>query len=292
MIKHTESIQKVLLIAFFCNVAVAVLKLIYGFHTDTLSMVADGFHSVTDGASSLVGYIAVRWAAKPSDEDHHYGHFKYETMAALAIAFFIAITSWEILKQAYHRMMHQESSHFHYAGLPIMLFGMLLNLGIARYERKKGKEYQSIILETDAYHSASDFWVSLSVLISLACIYFKIWWVDPVVSVFISIYFAFISWRVLRETTLALSDAAYIDTERVRHIIGRVPGVISCHQIRTRGRPGQAFVDLHIQVDAKTDTYTSHKIAHEIESKIKSEITGIHDVLIHTEPYPDLDDEK
>lgn len=287
-----ENVRRTLVVALLLNLLIAALKLSYGFWTSTLSVIADGFHSLADAASSGLGIVAVTWASKPSDKDHHYGHFKYETMASLGIAIFIGLTGWEVLKQALYRLRADGTATFHEAGLPIMILAMFVNFFLSRYERKKAKEYKSLVLEADAYHTASDVWVSLSVIFSIVCIKLDIPWADPVVSILISLYFARISWFILKETGLALSDAAFIDTDRVRSLIASISGVIGCHHIRTRGRPGQAFIDLHIQVDPKTDTYTSHKIAHQIEKKIKSEITGVHDVLIHTEPYPDPDDEK
>ncbi|MCB0308469.1 MAG: cation transporter [Bdellovibrionales bacterium] len=287
---RASEIKKVLTIALLLNIGVSSLKLIYGFMTSTLSMIADGFHSLADAASSVLGLVAIHFSDKPSDDDHHYGHFKYETMAALGIAIFIGITSWEILKHAIHKLISHETALFHYSGIPIMIIGMIINLVLSRYEAKKGKKFKSLVLEADAYHTASDFWVSLSVIISILCIKFGILWADPIVSILIAIYFARVAIKVSKETFMALSDAAYIDISRVQRIIEKVPGVISGHHIRTRGKPGQAFIDLHIQVSPDTDTYTSHKIAHEIEEHIKDEITGVHDVLIHTEPYPDPDD--
>ena len=291
MIRTAKQVRNVLWIALSLNLLVSGLKLFYGFSTSTLSMIADGFHSIADAGSSVLGLVAVHFASKPSDDDHHYGHFKFETVAAMGIAVFIAITSWEILQQGVHRLRSGDPAHFHFYGIPIMLVGMAINLALSRYERKKAIEYKSALLEADSYHTASDVWVSFSVIFSMVCIHYGVHWADPIVSILISIYFAIVSWKVLKDTVMALSDAAYIDTDRVKKIINEVPGVIGHHHVRTRGKPGQAFLDLHIQVDPKTDTYTSHRLAHEIESRIKKEITGIHDVLIHTEPYPDPDDE-
>lgn len=292
MTRHPREVSRVLVLALALNLLISALKLVYGFSTSTLSMVADGFHSIADAASSVLGLIAVNYAAKPSDEDHHYGHFKFETMAALGIAIFIGVTGWEVLKSAVHRLWSGGQSTFEVYGIPVMLVGMAINLFLSRYELRKARQYKSAILEADGYHTASDLWVSLSVILSMLCIRFGIPWADPVVSILISLYFAYVSWTVLKDTVMTLSDAAYIDTERVKRIIQSTPGVIGHHHVRTRGKPGQAFLDLHIQVDPKTDTYTSHKLAHAIEDKIKKEITGIHDVLIHTEPYPDLDDDR
>jgi len=286
---QTQKVKRVLWLALFLNIIVAIAKVLYGLLTSTLSMVADGIHSFTDAGSSIMGLISVQFASKPSDENHHYGHHKFESLAALGIGGLIALTSWEVFKKAIGRLMEPDSSDFHMSGIHIMLGAMIINLSLSWYEKRKAKEYKSTILKADAYHTASDFWISFSVLISLLAIKHNINWVDPLISVLIAIYFAYVAFKLVRETGLALSDAAYIDIKEIAKLVRSVTGVITCHKIRTRGRPGEAFVDLHIQIEPTTDTATSHTIVHNIERRIKNEIEGIQDVLIHTEPYPDED---
>lgn len=285
--KNAQSIKRVLKVAFSVNIFVAVAKITYGLITHTLSMVADGIHSLTDAGSSVMGFISVRYASKPSDEGHHYGHQKYETLAALGIAGLIALTSWEVLRKAVQRLFDPSLADFHVSGVGIMIFSMAVNLLLARYEKQKSQEFKSHVLEADAYHTASDFWISLSVLISLFAIRYGVPWVDPLVSLLIAIYFGYVAFKLVRETGLILTDAAFIDVKEVEKLVRTVTGVISCHKVRTRGRPGHAFVDLHIQIDPTTDTAASHTIVHNVEKSIKKEIDGVHEVLIHTEPYPD-----
>ena len=284
---QAQDVKKVLWLALSLNLLVTIAKLSYGFFTGTLSVIADGFHSLADAGASVTGLIAVNVAAKPKDDDHHYGHQKFETLATLVIAAFIGITAWEVFKHGIDRIFHEKEISYHPIGILIMIMAMAINLFLSRYESKKSKEFKSHILEADAYHTASDFWVSSSVLCSLLAIRFGFGKVDAYLSIGISIYFFFIAYRLVKETTMVLSDAAFVDVDRVKKLAKETEGVISCHHVRTRGRPGTAFVDLHIQVDPDTNTIASHKIAHDLEDKIMDEITGIHDVLIHTEPYPD-----
>lgn len=292
MTPNHKQVRNVLWMALALNLLVAALKLFYGFYSHTLSIVGDGFHSLADGASSIAGLLAVFASEKPKDKDHHYGHQKFETLATLLISAFIGLTGWEVFRHALERLTTDSPIHFHPVGLAIMIFSMIVSFSLSRYEGKKAKELQSPILEADAYHTGSDFWVSLCIIISLICIQLGLPFVDALVSMGISVYFVWIGFRLVKDTTLVLSDAAFVDTKRVKSLAKTIPGVIGCHHIRTRGLPGSAFLDLHIQVDPETSTVVSHKIAHDLERKIKEEITGIHDILIHTEPYPDPFDDK
>jgi cation diffusion facilitator family transporter len=170
-----------------------------------------------------------------------------------------------------------------------MFATMAVNIGLSRYERKKSRTYRSNILAADAYHTASDFWISASVLVSLFAVRNGWLWVDPLVSLGIAIYFAYVAYRIVRENILVLSDAAFINPRDIEELVNAVPGVISCHRIRTRGRHGNAFVDLHVQIEPETTTAAAHSIVHNVEMRVRSKIDGVRDVIIHTEPYPDDD---
>lgn len=288
---YKKNVKKVLTAALILNLLVASAKMVYGFLTGTLSMIGDGIHSALDGCSSLMGIISVEYASRPSDDDHHYGHTKYETLAALGIAIFIAIASWEISKRAIDRLIHPDPASFHISGVWIVLITIAVNFFLSRFEIKKGEEYRSPILKADGIHTSTDVWVSISVLISLFAIKYNLLIVDTVVSFGIAIYFAFASYKVLKENILVLTDAAFLDVQAFKNLVLQEPDVIGCHRVRTRGTSNAAYVDLHIQVAPETTTLASHRMAHNIEKRIKQEYPGIIEVLVHTEPFPDDDDE-
>ncbi|MEZ4845480.1 MAG: cation diffusion facilitator family transporter [Bdellovibrionota bacterium] len=288
---YKKNVKKVLITALILNLAVATAKMIYGFLTGTLSMIGDGIHSTMDGCSSLMGIISVEYASRPSDDDHHYGHTKYETLAALGIATFIAIASWEITKRAIDRLLHPDPASFHMSGIWIILTTIVINFLLSRFEIKKGEEYNSPILKADGIHTSTDVWVSISVLASLFAIKYDLLIIDTIISFGIAIYFAFAAYQVLKENILVLTDAAFLDIKVIKDLALKENGVIGCHQVRTRGTPTNAYVDLHIQVAPEMTTIASHRLAHNIESRIQKEFPGIVEVLVHTEPYPDPDDE-
>lgn len=290
MIAHKQEVKRVLFLALSLNIFVSIFKMIYGFATGTLTMIGDGVHSITDAFGSLMGYVTVEYASKPSDTDHHYGHTKYETIAAMAIAAMIGLAGWEMLRRSVVRLFNPSESTYHASGLWIMIGTIIINIGLSYYERKKGKEYDSVILKADSIHTASDIWVSFSVLISLAALKYNIQWVDTVLSIGIAFYFGYAAMALLKPNILVLTDAAFLDVQKIKNLALKENGVISCHRVRTRGTPSNAYVDLHIQVAPETMTITAHRLAHAIESRIKEEIPGVTEVLIHTEPFPDDDE--
>lgn len=284
-------VRNTLTIALALNIFVAIAKLIYGLYTGTLTMIGDGIHSVTDAFGSAMGIVAVTYASKPSDHDHHYGHTKYETLGTLAIASFVGLAGWEMLKQAIHRFYHPTVSPFYSIGVFVALGTILINYLVSRYERKVGLKNNSEILIADSIHTATDIWVSISVLVSLLAIRFGFQWVDTVLSLGIAVYFGYAAYSIVKPNIMILTDAAFIDVHSIKNIALKESGVISCHRVRTRGTPSNAYVDLHIQVAPETTTIAAHRLAHHIEENIKKEYPGIVEVMIHTEPFPDDDEE-
>lgn len=291
MIDRKTKVKRVLYLAFSLNIFVSIFKIFYGLATGTLTMIGDGVHSITDAMGSLVGIFTVEYAAKPSDHDHHYGHTKYEMLGALGIATLIGLAGWEMFRRSVARFFHPSESVYHTTGLWIMIGTIFINIALSLYERKKSKDYDSAILRADSIHTASDIWVSLSVLVSLAALKYNIQWVDTVLSICIAFYFAYAAIQLIKPNILVLTDAAFLDVQKIKNLALKEVGVISAHRVRTRGTPSNAFVDLHIQVAPETTTIAAHRLAHSIENRIKEEIPGIMEVMIHTEPFPDDDDE-
>ncbi|MCB0272296.1 MAG: cation transporter [Bdellovibrionales bacterium] len=288
--KDAKAAARVFLITFFLNIGIATLETLYGIWTHTLSMIANGAHSYIDAGSSLLGFFAIRIAAQPSDENHHYGHDKYETISAFGISIFIILTAWEISKHALDRLFHPTTSDFHWIGIGVVLISMTTNLLVSRYEKKKSIELHSHALEADSIHTLTDVWVSVIVLVSLGCIYFNIQWIDSLFAFFIAIYFFYTAIKIIRKNVLVLTDAAFIDVRRIKEIVLSEKEVIDCHHIRTRGTHGNAFIDMHIQIPPSMTTIKAHRLVHRIEDHIQKEIEGVKEVMIHTEPFPDTDE--
>lgn len=288
--KDPKSVQRVFLIAFVANFTIATLELVYGLWSNTLSMVANGFHSYVDCLSSILGFVAIYIAAQPSDEKHHYGHHKFETVSALGISLFIILTSWEIGKHAIERMIDPVVPEYHLLGFAVIAISIGTNIILSRFEKNKSVELHSHALEADAMHTLTDVWVSVVVLVSLICISFDLVWVDTVFSLIIALFFFYTAIKIIRKNVFVLTDAAFIDVAAIKTIVQSEPDVIDCHHIRTRGSEGNAFVDMHIQLPPEMTTLTAHRLVHRIEDKVKNNISGIREVMIHTEPFPDDDD--
>jgi cation diffusion facilitator family transporter len=277
-------IKQVMWYVLFLNLAVAVAKIIYGMYTNVLSMQSDGYHSLFDGISNVIGLIGIQIASKPPDDEHPYGHRKFETMAAIFIAFILGVVAFEIIRSAIERFGDGASPEVTMFSFLIMLGTMGVNYAVTTYERKKGTELQSEVLLADAAHTKSDIYVSVSVLLGLAAIHAGYPFVDPIISVLVAVVILRAGVEIIFSSASILCDRASIDSMQIADVVCRVEGVQGCHNIRTRGPRGSVYVDLHVEVDPEMPTYKSHTVAHIVQYRIKESFEGIHEVLVHIEP--------
>ena len=230
------------------NLLVALAKLGYGLATHSLGMQADGFHSLFDGVSNVVGLVGLWLAAAPPDADHPYGHKKFETLASAGIGGMLVFTCLYLLWRTYESLGNNSYPEVTALSFGIMAGTMAINAGVTRWERQKGRELNSEVLIADSYHTASDFLTSLSVLIGLMAIRLGYPLVDPIVAIIIAGVIAWTAVSVLREAASSLTDKIRLDPDKIRAVVMGIQGVVDCHEIRTRGLAHHVFVDLSIHV--------------------------------------------
>ena len=168
VLNRNAAVSRVLLRVFFLNLAVAGAKLVFGYSTGAVSIISDGFHSLTDSASNVMGLIAARAAQKPPDEDHPYGHRKYETIAAGGIFVFLLIALIEVMRAAVTGFAGSKVPQVSSLSFIVMLATLAVNLIVVRYESREARRLGSELLLADAMHTKSDVLTSCAVLMSLA----------------------------------------------------------------------------------------------------------------------------
>lgn len=266
------------------NLLVSFSKLGIGISTNTLSMTADGFHSLLDASSNILGIIGLTISSKPADEGHPYGHRKFEALAAIGISFLMFLACFEVLSEAVKRVMSQgsapETTPVSYV---VMVACIIINVLVSRYESKKGAELHSRLLEADSKHTLSDVFVSIGVIASLLAVNFKFYFVDVVASLLIVLVIFKAGYEIIQAHLGILVDAVALEPEEVETLVLKVPGVISCHKIRSRGLEDHVFIDLHVQVSGHISVEEGHKIAYQVEELLMKKISGVEDVMVHIE---------
>jgi cation diffusion facilitator family transporter len=282
-----REIRRVLWLVLVLNLLVAGAKLLYGHLTNSLSMSADGFHSLFDGTSNIIALVGSWFASRPPDESHPYGHRKYETFASFGISVLLFFTCYHVLKDSFHRLALQDAPEVTLLSFGIMLITMGVNFGVMRWERKRGSALKSEVLISDSLHTKSDLYTSASVVISLLAVLLGFPVLDAVSAVFIAGFIGKTGMEILREVSSVLSDSSRIDPRLIREIAMRIPGVRDCHEIRTRGSMNHVYVDFHISVEPGMTTDAAHDLVHHVEDLIKKEAAEVVEVVIHVEPDSD-----
>lgn len=281
-----RAIRRVLWITLGLNLVATIAKLIVGYWTGSLSLIADGFDSVFDSASNVIGLVGIYLAARPADADHPYGHRKAETMTALIISSLLFITAWELMKGAVERLRDPAliQAEVNVWSFGALLVSILVHLIVVWYELRAGRRLQSDVLVADAMHTRADIFVSLSVAGGLIAVRLGYPVADPILALIISFVIIKIGVDIIRESSPTLMDEVAMPPDQAEQIAMAVPGVLSCHRVRSRGHESAVYADLHIQVDPAMSTDQAHAIAHQVQHRLRERFPGIQDVTIHVEP--------
>jgi cation diffusion facilitator family transporter len=278
-----RKIHRVLVYVLFLNLAVAFAKIIYGTLTGTLSLIADGYHSLFDGASNIRGLAGSFIAARPPDSEHPYGHQKYETIASILIALLLIFMGIEIFQTAINHFLVRSTPEVTFVSFLVVLGTMLINYLVTRYEYKHGLSLRSQVLIADSMHTKSDIYVSLSVIVSLAAIELVFPLMDPLIALLISFVIFSAGYKIMKEGSRSLLDMSRIEEKEICVVMG-VEGVKGCQKIRTRGSMGDIRVDMHLQVQSDMSLEEAHLVSHSVSKRLKDEFKDISDVVIHLEP--------
>ena len=258
-----------------------------GYATGAVSVVSDGFHSLADSASNIIGLVGLRVARKPPDLDHPYGHRKFETLAAGGIFVFLLLAVLEIGRSALKRLAAPSAPEVTALSFAVMTATLLVNLGVVRYEAGEGRRLASELLRADALHTRSDVFATVGVLVSLVMVALGFSLLDPLVGVAIARLIAHTSYKIARDASGILSDKMVLDEEDIRNVVMSVPEVLGCHQIRTRGSLDHVFLDLHVWFPPDARLCDAHSLSHVVKDRLMERFPQIVDAIIHIEPPPD-----
>jgi len=284
--RYTE-VARVLVRVMALNLAVAVAKIGFGYASGAISILSDGFHSLTDAASNVVGLVGVRAARRPPDADHPYGHRKYETVAAGAITLFLLLVVVEVLRNAFNHLTGRAALHaVPAASFAVMFATVAVNLVVVAYESRAGERLASEVLLADATQTRGDVWSSMTVIGALAGARAGLPMLDPLAALVVAGFIGHAGFQIARATTAILSDRTVIDDTDLERVVMGVPGVLGCHQIRTRGPSDHVFLDLHVWLPGTMPLDQAHELSHVVKDRLIARYPQIADAIIHIEPPP------
>ena len=281
-----REVSRVLYRVLVLNLLVAIAKIALGSTTGAISVLSDGFHSLTDTASNVVALVGVRLARQPPDADHPYGHRKFETMASVAILLFLLLVLSQVLWAAIERLESLTTPIINTLTFAVMGGTLAVNICVVVYERRAGQRLSSEVLIADAHHTQSDLLTSVTVIMALIGVRFGYPVLDPVAAVVVAGFIGHACWEIFQDTTRILSDQIVIAAADISDVVASVPEVLGCHQIRSRGSVDHVFVDLHIWMDGAMSLDEAHRISHIVKDRIMTRYPQVKDAVIHLEPPP------
>ena len=282
-----EAVARVLVRVLFLNLGVALAKIGFGYASGAISILSDGFHSLTDSASNAVGLVGVRAARRPPDEDHPYGHRKYETVAAAAVMLFLLLVMVEVLRNAFNHLTGRAAPHeISVASFVVMAVTVGVNLLVIAYESREAERLASEVLLADAMQTRGDVWTSVTVIAALIGAKSGVPILDPLAALVVAAFIGYAGLQIARATTGILSDRIVIADADLERVVMGVPGVLGCHRIRTRGSADHVFLDLHVWLPADMRLNEAHALSHVVKDRLMTRYPQIADAVIHIEPPP------
>jgi len=284
LVERSRGIRRVLLIVLGLNVTVAVAKLGYGLWTGSVAMSADGVQSLLDGMSNVIRLVSIAVAARPPDEEHHFGHDRYETLASLVIAMMMAVSVIEIVRGALGQLIAGAAPRVDAASFGVLICTIAINFAVTGWESRKGQELRSDLLAADAKHTLSDVAVSLGVIVGLLGVRAGFDKADAMVSLIISCVIAWTAWTILRDASLVLTDATNTNPRRLMEAILDTKGVETAHKLRARSMGGRMLIEVDITVDPLLRVEQAHDVATDVEQSVRGVAGQYAQAIVHVEP--------
>jgi cation diffusion facilitator family transporter len=266
------------------NIVVVIIKFTVGLDTNSLAVFGDALQSSVDAVNNLFALFVVRVASKAPDEDHPYGHAKFETLGALLIALLLALSIFELVRGALARLV---------TGVPIvnvsgtalafLAFTLAVNVGVVWFETRAGRRLNSDLLLADALHTRTDVFITLGVLTGLALARAGLAWADPVLAIIVAVLVGRAGYQILRRSIPTLVDERAFDQATIQRQAEGVDGVVSAYAIRSRQAGDHRFAELTIAVDGSADVASAHRIADQVEDRLRDTLQ-LDEVTVHVEP--------
>ena len=281
---RTALVRRVLLGLLLANLAVVGAKAVVGFVAGSLAVLGDALHSTVDALNNVLALVVVRVASKAPDEDHPYGHGKFETLGALVIVGFLSITCFELARGAVNRLSGDRTPPLlSDLQLAVLVATLGVNVLVAWYENRRGQQLASDLLIADAAHTRTDVFITVGVLIGMLLARQGWWWADPVLALAIALLIVRVAYQIFLRTVPVLVDERAIPTTTIQEMAEAVHGVKSAYGIRSRGSAQVRYAEVTIAVDRTANVAAAHAIADEVEERLKRALQ-LNEVTVHVEP--------
>lgn len=286
-IVRLKQVESVLFRTLLMNLTVAVIKIVIGLLTGITAVLADGFHSIGDTLSNIIGMLGVRMSRRDPDSRFSYGYDRFESVATLAITGLILVTFLFVLKQGVEKLLHPSDFTLTTISIVMLACSMTINGLVVWYEGRAGRRLNSDLLIADSNETKSDIIVTAGVLtgVGLMKVFPSLAFLDGVLALMVAAMIGHVLWEIVQETAAVLADAQVVDPHEVYNIVMAVLGVRFCHAIRSRGRESGFFLDLHVGVPVGMTIEEAHNVVcHNVKIALHDRWHHLKSANIHLEP--------
>lgn len=285
-----RDIRKVTLIGSVVDFLLGVAKIIVGWIANSQALIADGIHSFSDLFTDFFVLYAAKHAHKAADEEHPYGHGRIETLATVWLGVALIVIAFGIAYDSVRRLNEPEILLVPGSlALIVAVVSVVSKEWIYHYTVAAARRLRSDMLMANAWHSRSDAISSIVVVLGIAGAMYGYPYLDAVAAVVVAVMIAKIGFDLVRSSTRELIDTALEKKEinAIRNHIFDVKGVRSVHMLRSRKSAGDAFIDVHIQVDPRLSVSEGHQIGDYVRQRLLNAVDVVSDVTVHIDPEDD-----
>ena len=282
--------ERLIRLATYASVATAtvliVAKLAAWIATGSISVLASLVDSLLDAGASVTNMLAVRYALKPPDADHRFGHGKAESLSGLAQAMFVAGSALFLVLESVSRINTPRPVEHIGVGLGVFGFATLITLMLVLFQRYVIKRTRSTAIRADALHYATDLLTATGVIIALMLSWtFDLNQADAWFALAIAVFILYSAWQIGRDALHVLMDREMPEAQRqqIVDLVLRHPAVLGIHDLRTRQSGAMVIVQFHLDLDGQQSLFAAHAVADEVEMRIR-EVFPNADITIHQDP--------
>jgi cation diffusion facilitator family transporter len=275
---------KVARLSIASNTFLIIIKLIVGFIAGSVSIISEAIHSAMDLVAAIIAYFSVRVSDRPADNEHPYGHGKFENVSGVIEAVLIFVAAIWIIFESIKKMLHPTAVDSLSLGFIVMFISAAVNFFVSRKLYKVAKETDSIALEADALHLKTDVFTSAGVGVGLLLIWLTGYtFLDPVVAILVALFILRESYVLLKNAYTPLLDSSLApeETSIIENFLKEKS--LEYHNLKTRKAGQYRFAELHLEMPQNLTLKEVHDICDEVEEELKNRIKNL-DINIHVEP--------
>ena len=285
-----QDTRRVTVVGAAVNVVLAVLKLVFGWLGHSQALIADGLHSFSDLISDGVVLVAAKHGQRHADDDHPYGHARFETAATVTVGALLAFIAFEFIVEAVKSLVNLEAlPQPTNLVLVVTVFSILSKEALYHYTMVVAKRLNSSMLRANAWHHRTDSISSVIVLVGVLGTMSGIIWLDAAAAIVVGLMIAHIGLGLVKQGFVELVDTALdpAKVDNIRSVIRNTPGVQALHELRSRRMGDEALVDVHILVDDRISVSEGHQISESVRARVIRNVGEVSNVLVHIDPEDD-----